>query len=209
MRVLIFTLLACFFVGTASAQVKFGPRLGLSSSSLNSEDLFLVSQTDSLKLRLAEAKYGVHFGAFMQYKVKKFFIQPEIVFNSSKLTYTYTDFNNAQFTDSIFTSRFQYLDMPVMLGFKLGIVRLQGGVVGHYLVGSKSEIAEIAKLNIEPTAFTYGWQAGLGFDIGSLIVDLKYEDNFANVGENITLSGKTFNFAQSPARFVASIGYKF
>lgn len=192
-----------------SAQVQFGPRVGFSATAVSSEDLILKTATDSIKMRLVDAKYSVHFGAFMQYKYKRFFVQPELLYNSSKFTYNVTDFKNAAFTDSAFTQRFQQLDLPLILGFKFGIVRVQGGPVGHYTLTDKSDLSSFDKVIQTSPDFTYGWQAGIGFDIGSVLVDLKYEDNFSTIGNDLIYGGQTFNFTNSPARIMATLGYKF
>ncbi len=191
------------------SQVTFGPRVGFSTTTVNSEDLLLSSGTDSIKMRLVNAKYGVHFGAFMQYKYERFFVQPELVFNTSKFTYNITDFSKPNFVDSAFTEKFQQLDLPLMLGFKFGIVRVQGGPVGHYTLTTKSDLANLDKIIQTSPDFTFGWQAGIGFDIGKIIVDLKYEDNFNTIGNDLSYGGQTFNFSNSPARLMATLGYKF
>jgi hypothetical protein len=56
---------------------------------------------------------------------------------------------------------------------------------------------------------TWGWQGGLGLDFWKLHIDLRYEGNFRQLGEEITFFGRTFDFDTADNRMIASLGFSF
>ncbi len=193
------------------AQVKFGPRVGVSTTDVSPEQLLIknLTEVEQLGISVKDAKYGAHFGLFLQAKMGKFFVQPEVLFNSNTVTYDIEDFGAATNLGAIKEEKFQYLDMPLMLGFKLGPVRLQGGPVGHLFLNSKSELTDISTYEQNISKMSYGWQAGVGLDIWKFVLDFKYEGDFSKYGDHITFAGQQFNFDERAGRVVVSLGYAF
>ena len=103
----------------------------------------------------------------------------------------------------------QNLDIPVMLGLKLGAFRIQGGPVAHMFLNSKSELDDIEGFDLNFDEWTYGYQAGLGLDLGKLMIDVKYEGNFNKLGDQISFDGRDYNFDDRPGKLVASLGITF
>lgn len=199
----VFCSLCCLFL---SAQVKVGLRLGVATTSLNEENLKNLNELD---VSLKDAKYGVNGGLVLQINLGNFMIQPEVLFNSSQVDYNISDVGNG-IVDSLFKEKFQNLDIPVLLGYRLGgFLRLHAGPVGHVLINNSSELVDIPGYKEKFQSFTWGWQAGFGLDIGKLMIDLRYEGNFNNYGDHFEFFGDQYEFDQSPARFLVSIGYFF
>ena len=55
---------------------------------------------------------------------------------------------------------------------------------------------------------TYGWRAGLGFNVGNLNLGVEYEGNFSEFGENVTVGGQDFSFARLSVKLVTHIANK-
>lgn len=160
----------------AMAQIDFGPRVNLTSTNLSlSENIQAVEEGD--------AQFGYQLGAFLrvQVPVVGIYVQPEVLFsnpnssvnvNSEKLDF---DFNQ--------------IDVPVMIGFKLGPVRLNAGPSFRFLTGAEvtnpNGIVEDVKENYKNA--TVGYQAGAGIDIWKLVFDLKYEGSLSDINEDIAL----------------------
>ncbi|HHJ50668.1 MAG TPA: PorT family protein [Phaeodactylibacter sp.] len=205
--------LAVFLIGltTLKAQFAAGVKLGMSSTDIEASDLNIFDQNgiQELSMSIENANYGFLIGGFMRIPIKKFFIQPEVLFNSNSVDYRVTDFRQQGFVDTILREKYQYLDIPLMLGFKFGPLRLNGGPVSHIFLGSNTQLNSIQDYGQMFKNAEYGWQAGLGLDIWKIAVDLRYEGNFNKFGDHITIGGEQFSFDDSPARFVATIGYTF
>ncbi|MBX2870440.1 MAG: PorT family protein [Saprospiraceae bacterium] len=199
--------LLCLTAGLAlQAQVKLGLRLGVATTSLNEEDL---SSLNELDVALKDASYGVNGGLVLQINLGNFIIQPEVLFNSSQVDYNVSDVGNG-IVDSLFKEKFQNLDIPILLGYKLGgFLRLHAGPVGHVLINSTSELTDIQGYKEKFNNFTWGWQAGFGVDIGKLMIDMRYEGNFNKYGDHFEFFGTEYEFDQAPARFLVSVGYLF
>ncbi|MDZ7880062.1 MAG: hypothetical protein U5L45_20460 [Saprospiraceae bacterium] len=78
-------------VATTNAQsFKYGIRGGISTPDIKPSDvdsLRFKRGLDSLKFKVSDANYGFHFGVWARLKLANFYLQPEIVFNSSKVQY--------------------------------------------------------------------------------------------------------------------------
>ena len=99
-----------------------------------------------------------------------FMIQPEILFSMAE--------NNISVTENAVTEvkeqKFNRLDVPLMLGIKLGPARLMAGPVGSVVISSPGDIFSDAE-NLYKRA-TFGGQAGIGLDIAKkLTLDVRYE----------------------------------
>lgn len=206
-------ILLMFLLLSASvpAQVKFGLGFGMSTTEVHPSDLLITdnSGVENLVMKLENANFGIHGGFLLRIPIHKFFIQPEVFFNSNSVDFRVQDFSNGNMTENLFREKYQYLDIPLLLGFKLGPLRLQGGPVGHVFLNCQSQLDQIKGYEKVFEPLTYGWQAGLGVDIWKLYLDLNYEGNFSRFGDHINVFGQHFPFDQRPARFVATVGYLF
>ncbi|MEX0882967.1 MAG: porin family protein [Cyclobacteriaceae bacterium] len=189
-KLLIVLLLSGLVFGPLSAQVfTIGPKFGLSQAN--------VEVTEGYEKD--ESKMGYHLGIFARINTPIIFIQPEVLY-----TNTGGSFNDDSFHYDV---DFDRLDVPVMVGFKFaGIFRLQAGPIASYMLNSEMSTNDPSLSTLVPPKedFTFGYQAGLGLDIGNLLVDLKYEG---------PLSNSVNEFAQVPTdqrqnQLILSLGFK-
>lgn len=203
----IWILMLVFIPFLSQAQLKFGVRAGLSTTNLDKET---VSQ-NGFNLAIKDAKYGYHLGIFTRASLgNTIYIQPEVLFNSSTVDFEIGEMGNGV-VNTVLNEKYQNLDIPVMLGLKLGPARLEAGPVGHVFLKSKSEIeGEVTGYSQRFEDFNLGFQAGLGFDIfKKFLFDVRYEGNFNNFGEHMMLFGEEVSFSQNPSRIVATVGFAF
>lgn len=198
------------FCVAINAQIKIGLKGGLSTFDIEPSSLILIDQNEveAFKLQVADAKFGLHLGIFMQAIVGNFFVQPELIFNSNTVDYSLQDLRGSLGT-SIRDENFQYLDIPIMLGFRFGPVRIGGGPVGHVFLNSTSDLYDFQGYDQNFQRLTYGWQAGLGLDIWKLHLDFRYEGNFTRFGDHIVFFGRNYSFDNAPSRMIASLGVSF
>ena len=212
MKRLLFPLLFLLIAMSMQAQMfKLGIKAGLSTTTINPPELNILdaSGTQNIKLALKNAQYGVHGGLVLRIKIGSFLLIPEVVLNSNKVDYSIIDINSSTVTDTIRSEKYQYLDFPVLFGYKSGPIRLHAGPVGHYYLNSTSELLDIDGYEQAFEQFTFGWQAGVGLDLWKFIIDFRYEGNFSKFGDHIVFFNKEYAFDQSPSRFILSLGYMF
>ncbi len=187
------------------SQARFGIRAGVSTTDLEPSQLLITNPATRQEFSLAvdDAKFGVHAGIFAKFPLTDFFfLQPEVVFNSNRVDFERGDLNE------VFTEKYQYLDIPIIAGLKLGPIKPQIGLVGHVFLNSSSEF-DLESYRQDFQSLTLGWQGGLGLEIKKVFVDLKYEGNFTNFGDHINIGDRSYQFDTSPSRIVLSVGLAF
>lgn len=194
-----------------SAQLSGGLLLGISSVSIKPKTFIYKDELgkDAVSFGFKKANYGYHFGGFLRYQAKSFFIQPEVVFNSNTTTFTYKVLQAPFNSDSLLTERYQRLDIPVLLGIKVGILRIGAGPVAHIFINNKSELRNIKGYDDKFKSATFGYQIGIGFDIQRISFDLRHEGNFTHFGDHIIIDNHTFDFDKGESRLMATLGFKF
>lgn len=211
MKKTILILCCAFFALGAGAQVQFGIKGGLNTFDLAPEQLLITNENDveAFTLSVKEANYGYQVGLFGRVGLGRLYLQPEVLFNSSSMDYHIEDFSS-NLGQTVFNESYQNLDIPIMLGLKLGPLNLHGGPVGHVFLNSSSELFDISGYEQKFDEMTWGWQAGAGLDLWKLMLDFRYEGAFnRKQGDHISFFGQDYNFDQSPGRFVASVGIRF
>jgi hypothetical protein len=180
-------LLSCLFLLTtiaAFAQLpafNLGLKAGANYSSLKtSSDL-----TDQNRI------LGYQIGAWARIGGGGFYLQPEAYLGSKG-----NDFIRIEQEDGVQASasgkvRFTTLDVPLLLGNKIGIdklnIRFMAGPVASFIIDKKTTFASAYD---DVTNFgnykdqTWGAQAGAGVDIGNLSFDLRYEAGLSNVSRS-------------------------
>ncbi len=190
------------------AQLKAGIKIGFNSTQLtNSKEIQYQDPQgiEDFSLRIKEAKYGFHLGAYLKGYIGKFFIQPEALLNSNTTTY---DFSSS-LPDRVLSETYQYLDIPFMLGLDMGILNIQAGPVGHVFINSSSELSSVAGIKEKWDDLLWGWQAGIGFDIWKFNLDLRYEGNFYRYGDHLTIFEDHYTLSNHPSRIITSLGFVF
>ena len=207
----IIVLAVCFTLVQLSLQaqtVKFGVKIGISTPDIKPADVNPIT-SDSILLKVADAGYGFHVGGWMRLRSGNFMFQPELLFNSSKVTYSAKALKGTAIADTLKKETFNNIDFPLMLGVKLSGIRLMAGPVGHLHLSSSSELSEIKSYSEEFNSLTWGYQAGIGADFGKIAIDIRYEGNFNKYGDHIIISGKPYSFDKKPSRFLVSMAIAF
>ena len=208
----IFLLLSCLFCfQIAKAQLYFGVKGGISTTSINPSSLSVEDNGgfERLVIELENANYGVHAGIILQAYFNNFLIQPEINFNSNKVDYKIQEFTHPDQLPEIKSEKYQYLDIPVLVGLQAGAFRFLIGPEAHVFIAS---ISDIERDGYDPTfdTATFGWIGGLGVDIWKVLaLDIRYEGNFSKFGSHFNFNGTAYEFDQSPARLLFSAGFMF
>lgn len=198
-------------IGSVYGQLHLGVVGGISTEDIPANELVIINKNglESFKLSAEQANYGIHFGLFLRGEIGKFYIEPALTFNSNNINYRIEDLNGDQTVTLVKKESYQYLDLPLIMGLKFGILRLGAGPVGHVFIDSSSELFDLSGYRQKFDQMTWGWQANIGLDIWFLRLDLKYEGNFNNYGEHFEFFGERYQFSNRPTRLIASAGITF
>jgi hypothetical protein len=197
----------------AFSQIKFGLKAGVSTTSLSMPTIkTITSGTTSYTVdALTSAKYGFHGGVFVRVTLFGIYLQPELLFSTRSNDYTVTNVTNqAAPVSYVAKQTFNRLDIPVMLGLKLGPLRLNAGPSGSLLINSPKDIITNPDYKNNYSKMTFGYQAGLGFDLLFLTFDLRYEGSLKKYQNQIqNLAGTKYNLDDRPNAFLFSVGLMF
>jgi len=214
---LIYTFLAATFVtllfSTHSyAQTRVGIKAGISTFDVSAPPVIVRDEggVPAYEMSIQDTKIGLHIGFFLQAQFGPVFIQPELLVNTQTVDFKFKDLSTVDpQPDQIRDEIYQTLDFPLIIGAKIGPVRLGGGPMGHLFLNSNSDINDFEGYSQDFTVVTWGWQAGVGVDIWKLHIDGRYEGNLTNFGEHMRFHGQAYEFEGKPSRWIASIGISF
>jgi hypothetical protein len=206
-KITLLTLLVAFINTTNGiSQIRFGIVGGINVVKVKADD-FLASGSD-YKIKFSNSsRMGYHAGVISQIKIWHLFVQPQLV---------YTNIRNDIYVENINTQAedlrehvINRIDLPVLLGYRWSIFKLETGPVASVVISDKSELKDITDYDITLSKATIGFQAGLGLDVSKLSLDFKYEGNLSKLGNGITVNGENYNFDSRARQFIFSIALFF
>jgi hypothetical protein len=187
----------------AFSQIKFGIKAGAETTTVPTYQLGNGEATiDALK----DASWGYHAGIFLRFNLGLIYLQPEAVFASTSF-----DYNVSTTTlPELRTQKFNRLSIPVLLGLKLGPLRLNAGPAASIMIGSPSALIDDPNFKNMYKSAVYGYQAGVGVDIGNLTLDARYAGSLGEkYGDSVTIDGQTFKLDYGQSSLLLSIGIMF
>ena len=200
--------LSIAFLGTTNAQfLKAGIKAGVSTYDMKLGDFIVTNGTkfNNLTNAIDNSSFGYQFGFYARLG-RGLHIQPEIVFNSNRLEFETTNDNGTFAASETFNS----IDIPVLLGVKLGPLHAQAGPVGRFYLGSDDQVRKIiSNFQDDEDRLKIGYQAGFGLDLWRLSLDFRYEGSLKQFGDIVNIDGSEFFLDNQAGRVVASAGISF
>ncbi|PZX51855.1 outer membrane protein with beta-barrel domain [Algoriphagus ratkowskyi] len=194
MKKLILSLALLAFALTGYSQgFSFGPKLGLSQTQLDLK---------SDQFKNGESKFGYHVGLFARIGLGSLYLQPEVLYTQTQGQFT---FDPADAPIKEYEADFNRVDIPVMLGFKMfNFLRVQAGPIASINLNSELKDAGNTVRDVKFEDATVGYQAGLGLDIGNMIIDAKYESSLNKMSSKVG----NFNTDQRVNQWILSVGFR-
>ena len=206
MKKIIVIIFALVLAAPLFSQVKFGLKAGISTD-FTFTNLDLSQATVDVVLQNAkQAEWGFQGGAFVRATFSGFYLQPEFLLATASNTLSYEGVVDGQPVDELLEQKFTKLNIPILLGFKMGPVRLNAGPAASILITKPEDMADIATYK----SATFGYQAGIGLDLfNKLTLDVRYEGNLNQFGDGITIGGETFEFDDRTGALILHVGLIF
>jgi hypothetical protein len=192
----------------AFSQIKFGIRGGINSSRMNSST---VVNTGDFKIKCPNySVIGYHVGVISQINLFSFFLQPELLYSSIHNDLDVYNLNSANPDEATAVKQtLSRIDIPVMVGFKLKILKLEAGPIASFIINNNSDLKTITEYDMQWNKATIGYQAGIGLDVGKIALDIKYEGNLSRLGTGINIGNTTSSFDTRLNQIIVSIGFFF
>jgi len=184
-----------------------GIRGGLSSS-MGFDDVKLIntSSKEEFLLSMSNKTFGYHFGALVRLKLGPLFVQPEVVFNSNSFDISFQDVNKV--STNIGKQKFQYIDIPVLVGLKFGPLRVNVGPTGHLFLNNTKDLFDVNNYAANFSKISIAYTMGLGLDLGSFMFDARYDGNLSDNTPLVEFT-EDFTLSNRQPRLSASVGFKF
>src|SRR6056297_1696429 len=215
-KIVLIAILTIPFFMVSQAQIKFGIKAGLTSTSINADEVYNdINNADiqSLKVKGKNANVGFQGGIFSRITIVNFYVQPELLFTSTSGEVEVTTvYENQDPVSVVKDQKFRQIDFPIMLGYKLGPIRLQAGPVGTIMLSSDPALSMVETMDVkeEFNGATWGYQVGVGLDIlKKVTIDVKYEGNLSKLGDGVKIAGQNRDFDSRNSQFVATVGIFF
>ncbi|MDO1450717.1 porin family protein [Rhodocytophaga aerolata] len=175
----------------------FGSKLGINYSRLS----FSSADTEISN----QYAVGYQAGAFWRVNFKRFYVQPEALFSErrSKISFD-ADPSNQAGSPVSGRVKLHSLDFPLLFGAKLIEIKrinLRIAAGPMYTRQLNDQAAVLDNLSPDPQfeRNQFGYQAGLGMDLGKFTFDARYEGGFEKI---------TSELGGRPGSFTFSVGFK-
>lgn len=190
-----------FIINTSFAQL--GLKFGVHSFDIPSAKEIIFSNSNRIAFR--DANIGFQAGIYAKFDISSIFIEPRIMFHSTKIQYSLNG-DNTGILNQAATETLNRIDIPVLLGLNVLIFDVYLGPVAHLHLNSNSDLWDTKGYKSSFSEAEYGWRGGIGFGVGKINIGIEYEGNLLYFGEHITLGNQTFNFGSKPNRLLINIG---
>jgi hypothetical protein len=142
---------------------------------------------------------------------KTLFFQPEVFFSAKD--YEVNALNALTKSNDVVSFSQKSIDVPLLVGLKLGIIRIAAGPVASYSFSADASADNALKTYFSGTPreisnrSNFSYQAGIGLDILSLSVDVRYQGAISELSNTMAIP-TGYNYAQNPSFFQATIGFR-
>jgi hypothetical protein len=221
MRNIMIALCAMMIVSySASAQYdpafRFGIKAGANLSNINgSNDLSLNSTQTAFNFRDNDNRsLGFVGGVFFRFG-KNVYIQPEFLISQKGGRFNVYE-DGVQNNDGKVDVRFSNFDVPVLFGVRVArFFRINVGPMASLRLTNNGKLGDSFDVITGDNSraefrnrIAYGYQAGVGFDFGRLMLDVRYEGNFTElVDVNFNNATTAAQFGKKRNLFQATLGF--
>lgn len=186
---------------------RLGIKGGVSLSNLALDGLTINGASDYIAKSM-QARNGYVGGVYARLG-RRVFVQPELL---AGIKYAKINLlNMAIGLDRKFEIGYGSIDLPLMLGYRLGPLHVMAGPVASYNMTPNSSFNQFLSANnsisdaITNAYFSY--TAGAGIDLLGFTLDVRYESNLTDLSKTIPLPSGV-NFSQKASSFQATLGMK-
>jgi hypothetical protein len=204
-KLLVLVLVVFIAVPSYSQLFKFGIKAGGQTTQVPTYEVLTgTSPIDAVK----NAQWGFHGGVFARLKLGPIFLQPEVLFTTSTF-----DYNVKQgVTPAVLKSQtFNRLSIPLLVGFKLGPIRINAGPAASVQIGTPKALIDDPNFTNMYKSALWGYQAGLGIDLlKRLTLDARVGGGLGDLlGDKVSIGGQTLNLDYSSTTIFLSVGWMF
>ena len=205
--------MAAFLLTTlaATAQGTVGFKTSIGIIPTRPESVYAGIENDYVTHKLTFAKASPVFSAGIYAKkvMGWSYLQVDALFSSYSLGFDQITYNTRDNQPKMVTEDWKTMDLIINAGITSNNIRLGFGPVFHFLADHKSAFTEIPTYVEKLAPMTYGFSGAVGYDIGNLALDLRYENALTTIGDHVFFGAAKSKFRTGANQITFSVGYGF
>ncbi len=196
---------------TSFAQSSFGVKTSVGIIPIRPESIYAGNENDYVTHEVTLTKSSpVVSGGFFAKKVMGWsYLQVDAMYSTYGLDYELKSFGGKEILPEMVSEKFKTLDLVINAGITSNNLRLGFGPIFHIMADHKSAFSSIPTYNERLAATTVGFSGAVGYDIGNLFIDVRYENALGTVGDHIYFGAARSKFKQGANQITLSVGYGF
>lgn len=205
-KVILSALLICSVTGISA---KGGIRLvelGLKAGIVSENNEIMRPTYGNYQLS-TDSRVGMQLGIMSRINLAMFHIQPELLYSMNRYRLLS---NTSEGVLSKATVKLNTVEVPVLVGLKLLMFRLNAGPVFNILTNSSIAKSEVPARSVIFNKPAISYMFGLGADIGKVNIDVRYNGQFARAEQSIQIGSEASKeFKTKLHTWAFTIGYMF
>lgn len=189
----------------------FGIKMSYGAVVSRSETTYVGNEDDFLiyTVGIESTKPVWQIGMFSHKKIGYLFVQGDLLLSSYGNRFKVQDYTGATVPEFNYEETFHYIDFQVLGGIHDNGFRIGVGPVFHILADHKSnlEVPGVYKARLRPLSF--GFSGEVGYELGNLLLGLKFETAFRSVGDHIYYGPLQSKFKGTPDMLTLNVAYGF
>ena len=183
-----------------NAQIDIGLRAGASLASARIENFTENANIRDFSPETSELSYQA--GIYARVKVLSLFVQGELYFSQINHS-AVASFQNLSLPPKNIDLSFSRIDLPLLLGLKIGPARIMGGPI---FSANFNDIS--GNLKDDLSVASVGFQVGIGAEFKSLFIDLRYEAGLGNWANSVLIDNNSYDADLKTSQFLLCLGFE-
>jgi len=196
---------------TLSAQSQFGVRA--SAGQIMAAEASNIVSTDGMTishdLKFMDFSPTQSIGLFMNKKFGFLFAQGEIAYSAYTANYEVQSFIDDNNPNIIAQESIKNLDFNVIGGISHKNWKIGVGPIFHKSLDFDSDLYQYDFYSEKKRSVNAGFQGMIGYSLGPVTIDVRYEDMFSNVGDHIYLGNSRSKFGSDMNAISLGLGIGF
>ncbi len=207
--VTIFTLVGSL-ISQSHSQISFGLRVGMSPKISPGTSHLVVNRNNPANeslFNLQDVSYTGQIGLLIRRDGQHFWFMAEVLYGKSTTRYSMR--STSEIGDpTLYREKRSFIDIPCTAGVTIGKVEIFSGFNVTKDLQIESELAKLNGFNMALPTATMGWHSGVGVNLGNILIDLRYQQQFCNYGQGRFLNGEELLLKNAPGRVIASAAFR-
>ncbi|MBK8700350.1 MAG: hypothetical protein IPN29_12805 [Saprospiraceae bacterium] len=195
----------------AFAQGTVGIKTSIGIIPTRPESVYAGNENDYVthKITFADASPVFSTGIYAKKVMGWSYLQVDVLYSGYKLGYDMIAYSTREDLTERVTEEFKTMDLIINAGITSNNIRLGFGPVFHILADHKSALQSIPTYVEKLAPMTYGFSGAVGYDLGNLSLDLRYENALTTIGDHIFFGAAKSKFKTGANQITFSVGYGF